>query len=239
MSSLLQVRDSFATVFESILKQCKVEANTEIELEAKVGLIIDNITGQRPILPVLTECIINNDNREFRFESNIKIQDHKKMNQFLNEQVSKKLLQYKSHIKTIDSFSIDPKSANPKIRITKKIPEMTISSAIAKERLFDFLIYFPDAPYDLKVSFSDEKSYPYEKLPTLLPTADYARIKNRICYQETDGFIQYDLTQVSDKDGNFSSHEFEIEILPKQNVSLTKFSQSIRNVIYTFKNFYR
>ncbi|KAH0538269.1 hypothetical protein FGG08_005140 [Glutinoglossum americanum] len=63
----------------------------QLEIEAKIGQLIDKNTGKRLRLPVMNECIISKDDPSLwiNFKSSMTESQHKTLNQFLNEAVMK------------------------------------------------------------------------------------------------------------------------------------------------------
>ncbi|EEP77932.1 predicted protein [Uncinocarpus reesii 1704] len=95
-----------------------------LEVEAKLGQLVDKNRGERIRLPVLTECILSKDDPGLRiaFESSMSLAQHRSLNNFLNESVKASMapgasripLTY-AHKKELDTFYEVSSSALPPI----------------------------------------------------------------------------------------------------------------------------
>ncbi|KAI9885437.1 MAG: hypothetical protein M1823_002743 [Watsoniomyces obsoletus] len=79
-------------LFMEVVERKDVGVNTgaaQLEIEAKLGQLIDKNTNERIRLPVLTECIFNKDHPSWRtaFRSSMTESQHRTLNQFLNKAV--------------------------------------------------------------------------------------------------------------------------------------------------------
>ncbi|KAL5359130.1 CYTH-like domain-containing protein [Aspergillus floccosus] len=211
-----------------------------IEVEAKLGQIIDMDRGDRLQLPVLTETIINKENTRLRtaFESRMSLAQHRVMNNFLNEAVKASMphaapgripLSY-AHKKERDTFyevapselppiirqNLNPRH-KPKVRVTVDQRTGEVLAKIVKCRIADLDVYSPSTTVDWRLSVNLEISYDGDV--SHLPVVDATRgrggerNKDRMSYRHLA--YQIDLTQVAKSEpptkGDFE-HELEIEV---------------------------
>ncbi|KAJ5610579.1 hypothetical protein N7510_007298 [Penicillium lagena] len=210
-----------------------------IEVEAKLGRILDMDRSERLNLPILTESVINRKNPMLRtsFESNMSIEQHRAMNNFLNDAVKESLphtnpnripLSY-AHKKERDTFyevsaadlppvirhNLNPRH-KPRVRVTTDQRTGEVLAKIIKCRVADFDVYSPSTHVDWRVSVNLEMEY--EGDIHSLTVADAAkggrgeRNKDRMSYRHLA--YQVDLTQVARAEPptkNDFEHELEIE----------------------------
>ncbi|KAL3473451.1 CYTH-like domain-containing protein [Aspergillus californicus] len=210
-----------------------------IEIEAKLGQLIDQDRGERLHLPILSESVISRDNPRLRtnFESNMTQVQHRAMNNFLNEAVKASMPQANpgriplsyAHKKERDTFfEVSPSDLppvirhnlnnrhKPKVRVTHDQRTGEIIAKIIKCRVADLDVHSPRTCVDFRVSVNLEMSYDGD-ISHLTP-ADTGRgmsdrIKDRMSYRHLA--YQVDLTQVARSEpsakGEFE-HELEIEV---------------------------
>ncbi|KAJ5812027.1 hypothetical protein N7474_008328 [Penicillium riverlandense] len=210
-----------------------------IEVEAKLGRVLDMDRSERLNLPILTESVINRKNPMLRtsFESNMSIEQHRAMNNFLNDAVKESLphtnpnripLSY-AHKKERDTFyevsaadlppvirhNLNPRH-KPRVRVTTDQRTGEVLAKIIKCRVADFDVYSPSTHVDWRVSVNLEMEY--EGDIHNLTVADAAkggrgeRNKDRMSYRHLA--YQVDLTQVARAEPptkNDFEHELEIE----------------------------
>ncbi|KAK5709641.1 hypothetical protein LTR17_019577 [Elasticomyces elasticus] len=154
----------------------------EIEIEAKIGQIVDAKSGQRVMWPITSPTILNQgwatkDN--IKFESQMEGNEHKAMNGFLNSALQKSKLEEEngrvamdySHPKTRDSFlplsdagyNALPASfrrhANKgdlRLRTTTNTTTGEVEARIVKTKISDLHIYNPAGDYDCRISLNLE-----------------------------------------------------------------------------------
>ncbi|KAL4804280.1 CYTH-like domain-containing protein [Aspergillus unguis] len=209
-----------------------------IEVEAKLGQLIDLDRGERLHLPVLTESVISRDRIRTSFESNMTQVQHRAMNNFLNDAVKGSMPQAKpgriplsyAHKKERDSFyevspgdlppiirqNLNPRH-KPKVRVTHDQRTGEILAKIVKCRVADLDIYSPRTCVDWRISVNLEMNYDGD-ISHLQP-ADIGkgraseRNKDRMSYRHLA--YQVDLTQVARSEpsakGEFE-HELEVEV---------------------------
>ncbi|KAG8860878.1 mRNA-capping enzyme subunit beta [Tulasnella sp. 330] len=194
-----------------------------VEVEAKVGLILDSRTGERVNLPVLNETILSPEYPEIRFSSNMSIQQHASYNQLLNRLIERtgasnypnSKIRYE-HTRVVDSFYTPPSgsgfsSSSGKVRLTKDAKTGETKECIQKVRIADLNIYSPKRKLDWRLSVNTEMPAP-TPLPNAQPNS--TRRKDRLTY--THQSFKIDLTQVTPSTTNASTpsellHELEIE----------------------------
>ncbi|CZT44430.1 related to mRNA-capping enzyme subunit beta [Rhynchosporium secalis] len=215
----------------------------EIEIEAKMGHIIDKDTHERYQLPVKTECVLL-DNARVGFKSSMTEAQHRFLNDFLNTQVrnahaqnpdaiakNRVEIKYK-HSREVDSFYTLPSSQhdiippalreqlNPrhgvKVRVTHDSKSGEPLAKIIKARIIDLDIYSPLTPLDCRISINFEMRFDGD-VSELGEKSGVDRNKDRLSY--TQSMYQIDLTQVSQQTTvngvvqNTKEHELEIELL--------------------------
>ncbi|RFU30352.1 hypothetical protein B7463_g5994, partial [Scytalidium lignicola] len=195
----------------------------EVEIEAKLGQLIDSDTNQRYYIPVQSECILAETGR-VRFVSSMTEGQHKFLNDFLNgkvqetfpgnpEQTKKRVpIVYKHRYERDRFFELPPAAQahlpaavraqlNPrhavKVRATYDKKDGRLINKIIKARVADLDIYNPQCPLDCRISVNLEMSWDGD-LESLIASdgpRQPDRIKDRLSY--TQSHYQIDLTQVS------------------------------------------
>jgi len=188
----------------------------KVEVEAKIGILRDRMSGQRISLPVLVETILAPDSADVRFESNMSIQQHKHYNTLLNRLKHESSmpshvgspLNY-SHRYLVDSFYSPDGNDRDKIRVTRDEKTNDILECMRKVRLGNLDIYSPKRAADWRVSVNLEIQMPHP-----VGTATLKRQKNRVSYSHEEFSI--DLTQVTSSATPNATpqvlHELELEI---------------------------
>ncbi|GAA6017383.1 hypothetical protein JCM10207_005616 [Rhodosporidiobolus poonsookiae] len=170
----------------------------KVEIEAKIGLLVDSrANGARVHLPVPIETILTDDTG-LRFQSNMTVNQHKSFNRLLNSRVEETASpQYPSapvryaHTRELDTFhELSVSGVRRKIRVTKDAKGRAPPKAVEKVRVADMNVYSPKRMFDWRVSVSLESPAP---IPDTPPT--HSRAKDRISY--THQLFTVDLTQVS------------------------------------------
>ncbi|GAA5884298.1 hypothetical protein JCM6882_002217 [Rhodosporidiobolus microsporus] len=192
----------------------------KVEIEAKVGILIDQRAGgSRVHLPVPIETILTDDTG-LKFQSNMTVNQHKSFNRLLNSRVEETaspsypsaIVRY-AHTREVDTFHELPQPGGPrrKVRVTRDQKGVKQPHAVEKVRVADMNVFSPKRRFDWRVSVSLENPAP---IPDTPPT--HTRYKDRISY--THQLFTVDLTQVSPTPPQPSSappahatHELEIE----------------------------
>ncbi|PWY97992.1 mRNA triphosphatase CET1 [Testicularia cyperi] len=181
-----------------------------LEIEGKIGQIIDQETGDRIYLPVRCETIV--DLSRTRFDSKMTTSQHAQYNRLLNSLVSRSgepsytgaKVSYQRR-KEVDYFHPTPQG---KVRVTRDAETLVIKpdGIIQKQRLADLNIHCPHRLFDYRISLNIETPAPE-------PTSEHASIreKNRLSYAHQNFIV--DLTQVTvPEKPSEPIHELEIEI---------------------------
>lgn len=165
----------------------------KLEIEAKIGMLFDDVTKTRLALPVRTETVVDRAAVDVRFKSSITLEHHKTMNLFLNDAFNRSQASGRSpmtykHTKERDSFydfvpekhfqylpacaqNILPASAAanqgrpPRIRLTRDENGKELHKII-KHRVEDLDIFSPRTEFDYRISINLE--FPFEGDTSLL-----------------------------------------------------------------------
>ncbi|WEW59223.1 hypothetical protein PRK78_004692 [Emydomyces testavorans] len=200
-----------------------------LEVEAKLGQLVDRNRGERVRLPVLTECIISRDDPSMRlaFETSMTLAQHRSLNNFLNETVKSSMVPGSSripltyaHKKERDTFYEVSSSAlppivqhhhnprhKPKIRVTTDQRTGAMLARIIKCRIADLDVYSPRTNLDWRISVNLEMNYDGD-INALTLASDAgpmgkqtgSRNKDRMSYRHLA--YQIDLTQVATAETN-------------------------------------
>ncbi|EAW10318.1 putative mRNA capping nucleoside-triphosphatase [Aspergillus clavatus NRRL 1] len=218
-----------------------VGQGTIIEVEGKLGHIIDMDRGERVNLPILTESVINKENPRFRtaFESSMTVSQHRAMNNFLNEAVKASMPQTNpgriplsyAHKKERDTFyeispselppvirqNLNPRH-KPKVRVTIDQRTGEVLAKIVKCRIADMDVHSPRTCVDWRISVNLEMTYDGDVSHLTMVDSSRGsksgdRTKDRMSYRHLA--YQVDLTQVAKSEpptkGDFE-HELEVEV---------------------------
>ncbi|KAF8754958.1 mRNA triphosphatase CET1 [Rhizoctonia solani] len=178
-----------------------------VEIEAKLGIIIDKGSNSRLGGLSLTECVLPPELPiDTRFESNMPQQAHKHYNGLLNKLVAQAVpgqarVKY-SHTKLVDEFYGE---GGDKIRLTRDEKTGKVAACVRKKRIANLDVHSPKQNVDWRISINVEE-------PASNPTGNpaHTRRKDRISY--THQAFKIDLTQVT------SSHNG-----PNQGLALCSF----------------
>lgn len=226
-------------VNNELVRNAIADPNTELEIEARWGQIIDKQSEKRLRGYHDSECVIKTGNLDVKFESTMTIEQHKRMNMYLNGQVqrakapgaSRASIDY-THTKEIDVFYeldqqgfnslsstvqrlISQSATRQRIRVTKDAKTGAVLRAIIKHRIANFEISSPQTEWDYRIGINLEISFtgPIENLKPAVENGKtleaMQRHKDRISYAWM-GAYQVDLTQVIQ--GQTRNHELELEL---------------------------
>jgi hypothetical protein len=216
-----------------------------VEIEAKLGRLIDQRTGKRIHLPIFCETVIHLP--DARFEANMSMSQHARFNEMLNTlvQSSKGKVKYR-HTKEIDQF-FAVKGRRDKIRVSRheNTGQIVKNGIIRKRKLQHLNVYVPTAPLDYRitVALEEQVSFPVGLEPDITE-----RHKDRLSYQHQ--LVQVDLTQVSSVSrGSTTSvnqlfHEIEVEfvntardiLLEKRRMDSRSPSKMLEHIIHLVDN---
>ncbi|KAI1823306.1 CYTH-like domain-containing protein [Xylaria intraflava] len=199
----------------------------QVEIEAKLGTIIDKSTNDRIELRIQAgECVIGEGSR-IAFRSSMTTNQHQVLNEYLNEQVKASLsprnfgaaprvpIQY-IHRRQTDRFfelpahlrqrlptpivNLLPPNAPLKARITYDQMTGKVVAKIVKARVADFHIHMAHMPLDCRISINVEWDWdgpPQEIEQSQVANKDRQFDRNKDRLSYTHGFYQIDLTQVT------------------------------------------
>ncbi|KZT60327.1 mRNA triphosphatase CET1 [Calocera cornea HHB12733] len=189
-----------------------------VEIEAKIGLLLDQHTKQRLRLPVMSETILSPAIESIRFQSSMTENQHKSYNDLLNQRVQRfahippSLHINYDHTRAIDEFySIQSDEFKVRLRVSKDEKTGKVVESVRKSRMGDMNVYCPKWGFDYRISVNREFPHdppPPQRRPEML------RRKDRVSYSHQA--YKIDLTQVfpypPGKD-NTITHELEVEFL--------------------------
>ncbi|KAK9475823.1 CYTH-like domain-containing protein [Lipomyces japonicus] len=198
------------------------ELQSQVEIEAKVGVIMMNQSRKRLVIPADSEVLLNMDMLAgtVTFESEVGELQHRAFQKFLESSVesSKK---WSTPIKFIKEktrdvyYKLPPapgKFVGPqgnrfdRLRVSIDTDTNKVTAKIVKTRIKDLMIHCPGSKFDYRISLNIEKPDSFEPTPSTKPI--YERVKDRVSYLH--GNSRVDLTQVGGTD--MKSHELEIEL---------------------------
>ena len=206
-----------------------------IEIEVKLGVLIDTQTRERLWIPILSEAVIDpaNPSLRTRFESDMPAGVHRMFNNYLNKATSltesevkaakanhsppRVPLQYK-HIYETDYFYESPDKGGQKLRVSRDTNTGAHLRTVIKMQVAELNIISPGTGFDWRLSINQEIPMPEPKLPE--SALKLQRVKNRMVYKHSN--YQVDLTQVHiskhnttsssrGDDGPSVTHEVEVE----------------------------
>jgi len=183
----------------------KEENEEVIEIEAKLGLLVDKRTNVRVSYPSQSECILTDDG-SYRFESTMTLAQHKHFNSILNGLATSKLVKY-AHTKITDEFY---NYEGRKVRVSVDSATGKAVACVLKQRIADINVWMPNSPLDYRISISVE-------IPATAPPPTHIRTlireKDRISYIQEH--CQVDLTKTTSTSDSHReaeiSHECEVE----------------------------
>lgn len=206
----------------------------QVEIEAKIGYLINSATDQRIQLPVYNMCVVKPGAHDYSFRSEMQLEDHKHLNDYLNAVIKRTLTPGRvpmtySHPVVTDSFHhlspyakqlippalqryIKPKQ-DVRIRVTTDKSSGRVLARLVKLKVADLHIYNPPVQ-DCRITINVEVNLNRPGVdPDALIAADDAqrgnqapRLKDRMSYKHLAYAI--DLTKV-DQDGKQTCHPTE------------------------------
>jgi hypothetical protein len=178
-------------LFKEVVSRADVgdDEGVALEVEAKIGTLIDKHTNQRVQLPVKTECLLSEESgMRYSFQSQMTELQHKHYNDYLNKAIyasrappaspdaKKRIPIDYVHTYERDTFYDLPDNAavyatlppsiraqldvrRSKVRITTDSRTGELLAKIIKMRLADIHVYSPRTAFDWRVSVSLEMKY--------------------------------------------------------------------------------
>lgn len=226
---------------EQVRKAIAESPATQLEVEARWGQIIDTHSHDRLRGFHDTECVLRrNDSLPIKFESTMTMEQHKRMNMYLNGQVQRSLpasgskrteIKY-HHTREIDQFyevsqqafdNLPPTvrvlianaAKKERIRVSKDAKTGSVLRKIIKLRIANLEISSPQTEWDYRIGINLEIDYP-GPIDDLEPSLDSGKTLQSMQRQKDRmsyswlGAYQVDLTQVVQ--GNSKNHELELEL---------------------------
>jgi polynucleotide 5'-triphosphatase len=227
-----------------VRKAIKESPLTQLEVEARWGQIIDKHRGpggERLRGFHDTECVIRKtDNLDLKFESTMTMEQHKRMNMYLNGQVQKSApgstehrpeVKYR-HTREVDQFYelgqagfdqlplavkqlIAQTGKHERVRVSKDVKTGEVLRKMIKLRIANLEISSPQTEWDYRIGINLEINYPgeIEELEPSVEAGKSLRDMQRIKDRMSYSWLgayQIDLTQVTQ--GPSKNHELELEL---------------------------
>lgn len=184
---------SIISVFESLMK---INSDKLLEIEARVGTIVDRRTGLRLDLGANHPVIFTSNNSDINFISGVSSE--------FSQNLAKKFK------------SIEPECSEEVVIIKNRVRTIFSKENITimkKTKIKTFEIYFPDKPYDIRVSFSKEEPIENSKVATEKSAkgrvCEFRRERSRTSYVASP--YRFDFTTIKSPKENL--HEIEVEII--------------------------
>ncbi|KAF2131929.1 mRNA triphosphatase CET1 [Dothidotthia symphoricarpi CBS 119687] len=213
--------------------------NTQLEVEARWGQILDRHSNSRLRGFHETECVIRSASVDAIFESTMTMEQHRRMNMYLNNQVQRSKtpgapradIGY-AHTREIDTLYdldqgaldqlppltrsfIGQAGGRQRIRVTRDAKTNKVIRKLIKHRIANLEISSPQTEWDYRIGINLEIEYPgsTEGLTPVIESGktleSMQRQKDRMSYSWM-GAYQIDLTQVTQ--GQSKNHELELEL---------------------------
>ncbi|CAZ83437.1 unnamed protein product [Tuber melanosporum] len=208
-----------------------------IEIEAKIGHLIDKERGERLKLPVVTETVLNVDEPGWKIQFKSSMTEVILLFIYLFSSTPTRGANSRPpagpqripmdyvHTRERDTFFELPPDKfqalpnilrsymrhKPKVRVTIDQKTGKVINKIIKTRIADLNVYSPKTAFDWRVSANIEMPYPGD-IDGLQPSSDRGggdRNKDRLSYRHLA--YQIDLTQVTDNTAR-KEHELEVEV---------------------------
>lgn len=186
-------KESLSSIKSSFAKLLEVNNDKCLEIEARLGVILDRKTGTRIDLGAAHPVIFMSQKSEFYFQSGVTSPFFQKVNQNLSCLKSSRIEEVviiKNKVRTIYS--------DGKKTIMRKV------------RLRTFEIHFPSCRYDVRISFSKEELLNREEEMRIVKkkVEGFRRERDRISMSASS--YKFDLTSI--KSSNQFIYEIEVEI---------------------------
>ncbi|KAK6434292.1 mRNA-capping enzyme subunit beta [Oleoguttula sp. CCFEE 5521] len=209
-----------------------------LEIEAKVGKLLNKSDGNRASFGVSSTCTVaESHNHLLSFESHMDPPEYQAINEALNQSVIKaqvkgrEPMRYKrieqtdsSHHLNTTGNSLIPAAMKqytntrpPRLRISHDKATQSLKAAIIKLPVANLHIHAPDGAYDCRISINIELNF----LPLLATAqlklddiidhgapAEASRQKNRMNYKH----LAYDIDLTAVQQGDKMSYELELEV---------------------------
>lgn len=192
-------RDEFAYIYAALDKALPDALGKNMELEARLGTVIDKATNSRLAIEALHPCVINKSNN-LRFVAEVSEGDFSLLSKYFGARTDK--LQKK---RIVDTLLKGYRQSQIKEIDGKQVSEQPL--LVQKRKMKTVDIFCPGNKYDLRLSLSEEL---VKKDTTLAMSGKYAvRNKLRSTY-EHEAYV-VDLTQVTTETNSARIYEVELE----------------------------
>jgi len=169
-----------------VVRSAITDPHVKLEVEARWGQVIDKHSNQRLRGAWDSECVLRTGALDVKFESTMTLEQHKKMNLYLNEQIQRSkvpgatraAINYQ-HTREIDAFyelgqeefqTLHPlvqrmihahsmTGGKSRIRVTRKKDTGEVKDAIIKHRLGNMEISSPRTEWDYRIGVNLEIDY--------------------------------------------------------------------------------
>ncbi|CAG8452073.1 15073_t:CDS:2 [Dentiscutata heterogama] len=135
-----------------------------VEIEAKLGILVNKNMQTRVNLPVISETVISPyDDGWFTFQSNMTTAQHRNFNNLLNERVIQTKPPYKGgsveykHLYETDRFYSGTGAGKVRVTIDQKTNKIIDGGIIKKTNVAHLNIYSPNTHLDYRISINIEK----------------------------------------------------------------------------------
>lgn len=218
------------------------DPHVKLEVEARWGQVIDKHSNQRLRGVWESECVLKNGAMDVKFESTMTLEQHKKMNLYLNEQIQRSkapgatrvAINYQ-HTREVDEFHELSQEAfatlNPivqrmihahsqtggrsRIRVTKKKETGEVKDVIIKHRLANLEISSPRTEWDYRIGINLEIDFagPVENLkPALEPGKTVESMQRQKDRISYAWLGAYQVDLTQVAQGMNKNHELELEL---------------------------
>lgn len=228
---------------EIVRKAIAESPATQLEVEARWGQILDKRSNSRLRGFHDTECVLRrNDNLDIKFESTMTMEQHKRMNMYLNGQVqaaqsgsTRTPVKY-AHTKEIDQFyEVDQKAFDQlpptvrvmiaqqqkqtgrgeRIRVSKDSKTGNVLRKIIKLRIENLEISSPQTEWDYRIGINLEIAYPgpIEGLqPSIDPGKNLESMQRQKDRMSYSWLGAYQVDLTQVVQGANKNHELELEL---------------------------
>ncbi|KAH3685412.1 hypothetical protein WICPIJ_003616 [Wickerhamomyces pijperi] len=202
------------------LNNTRQEDREHLELEIKLGRIIDPRTTKRINIPVVSECVLSEDfSVGSRFEAGLEEHEWKKLKKYISDMMALD----KKKFKSLQSDTVDQqfRDATPghlprKFRVSRDSKTSRVMEVIEKKRIASLFVHCPDLACDFRLSLSLESPFPRDFADKFQDkSAENERAKKRLSIDHELTNTRFDITEVVQKEKNGKQvklFEFELEV---------------------------
>ncbi|KRH92519.1 Cyclin B, kinase-activating protein [Pseudoloma neurophilia] len=175
-------------ILELLRKKLEPFKSKEIEIESRLGKLIDTFTSERLRIASMHPVILENSN-DFRFETGVRSGDFEKIKKLFSD---------------LESVKISDKTFSH--QGMRKTVCNGVEKTIKKSRLLALNIYLPDKAYDLRIAVAKEV-----EMPNFMKKGGFERERDRETFKIDN--LQYDFTIINELYRNNQTSEkiYEVE----------------------------